>query len=69
MTYAHITEDAGAASKFYHILWNNPKEFDKVLIHVGDLHGMMEFFAVIGKIVQGTGFEEVVYQAGLFTSG
>ena len=60
MTYAHITVDACAAAKFYHILWNNPKEFDKVLIHVGDFHGMMEFFAAIGKIVQGSGFEEVV---------
>ena len=29
----------------------------------------MEFFSVIGKIVQGSGFEEVVYQAGLCTSG
>ena len=69
MTYAHITVDAGAAAKFYHILWNNPKEFDKVLIHLGDFHGMMEFFSVIGKIVQGSGFEEVVYQTGLCTSG
>ena len=65
MTYTHITVDAGAAAKFYHILWNNPKEFDKVLIRLGDFHGMMEFFSVIGKIVQGSGFEEVVYQAGL----
>ena len=29
----------------------------------------MEFFSTIGKIVQGNGFEEVVYQAGLCTSG
>ena len=69
MTYAHITVDAGAAAKFYHILRNNPKEFNKVLIHLGDFHGMMEFFSVIGKIVQGSGFEEVVYQASLCTSG
>lgn len=69
MIYTHITVDAGAAAKFYHILWNNPKEFDKVLIHLGDFHGMMEFFSVIGKIVQDGGFEEVVYQAGLCTSG
>ena len=26
MTYTHITVDAGAAAKFYHILWNNPQD-------------------------------------------
>ena len=30
---------------------------------------MMEFFGTIGKLVAGSGFEEVVYQAGLCTSG
>ena len=37
-------------------------------MHLGDFDGMMEFFSIIGKIVQGSGFE-VVYQAGLGTSG
>ena len=64
-----VLVDAGAAAKFYHVLWNNPQELDKVLIHLGDFHGMMEFFSIIDKIVQGSGFEEVVYQAGLCTSG
>lgn len=69
MKYTHITVDAGAAAKFYHIIWNNPKDFENVLIHLGDFHGMMEFFSVIGKIIKGSGFEEIVYQAGLCTSG
>ena len=30
---------------------------------------MMEFFSIIGKIVQGSGFEGIVYQARLCTSG
>ena len=30
---------------------------------------MMEFFSTTGKFVAGSGFEEVVYQAGLCTSG
>lgn len=61
--------DVGAASKFYHIVWNNPEKFKQVVIHLGDFHGMMEFFGVIGKIIQGSGFEEIVYQAELCTSG
>ena len=70
MKYTNITVDAGAAAKFYHIIWNNPVEFNDVLIHIGDFHGMMEFFSIIGKIIQGSsGFEDIVYQAGLCTSG
>ena len=68
MKYVHITTDAGAAAKFFHILWNYPAEFKNVSIHLGDLHGFMEFFRVIGKIVQGSGFEKIVYQANLCTS-
>ena len=52
-----------------HYIWNNPVKFKDVLIHLGDFHGMMEFFSIIGKIIQGNGFEDIVYQAGLCTSG
>ena len=69
MKYTHITVDAGAAAKFFHVVWNNPTEFAKVLVHLGDFHCFMELFSVIGKVVRGSGFEEAVYQAGLCTSG
>ena len=52
MKYTHITVDAGAAAKFYHIIWNKPVEFNDVLIHLGDFHAMMGFFSIIGKIIQ-----------------
>ena len=68
MKYAHISVDAGAAQKFYHIVWNNPIEFGDVIIHLGDFHATMEFFGTIGKLVTGSGFEGVVYLAGLCTS-
>ena len=69
MRYTHITTDAGAAAKFYHVVWNNPLEFKNVIIHLGDFHAMVETFGIIGKIVAGSGFEDIVYQAGLCTSG
>ena len=65
MKFTHITVDGGAAMKFFHVVWNNPDEFNNVLIHLGDFHAMMEFFSTTGKFVAGSGFEEVVYQAGL----
>lgn len=69
MKYAHITTDVGAAAKFYHVIWNNPGEFHNVIIHLGDMHAIMEFFGTIGKFISASGFEEVIYQAGLCTSG
>ena len=69
MKYTHITVDAEVAAKFYHIIWNNPVKFNDILIHPGDFHGMMEFFSIIGKIIQGSSFEDIVYQAGFCING
>ena len=69
MMYTHITTDAGAAAKFYQVIWNNAEEFKKVLIHLGDLHGFMEFFGMVGKLVGSSGFEDTIYQADLCTTG
>ncbi len=69
MMYTHITVDAGAAQKFFHVLWNNPTEFQNIIIHLGDFHVMMAIFGTIGKLIGGSGFEEIVYQAGLCTAG
>ena len=65
MKYTHTTVDAGAAPKFYRIIWNNPVEFKDVLIYLGDFQGMMGSFSIIGKTIQGSGFEDIVYQARL----
>ena len=59
MKYVHVTADEGAAEKFYQVLWNNPIEFKRVIIHLGDFHGMMEHFGIIGKLVSASGFEDV----------
>lgn len=69
LKYVHIVTDVGAASKFYHVVWNNPNEFKNVIIHLGDMHAFMENFAVVGKFVDGSGFEEIVFQSGQAQSG
>lgn len=68
MKYVQITTDAGAASKFFQVVWNNQIEFKNVIIHFRDFHGMVEFFGIIDKYISGSGFEDVVYQADLCTS-
>ena len=69
MTYTHVTTDEGADEKFYHVIWNNPVEFKNVILHLGDFHGMQSLFGIIGKLVSNSGFEDVLYQADLCTSG
>ena len=38
MTYAHITVDAGAAQKFYHVVWNCPEEFKNEFLYILFFH-------------------------------
>ena len=51
--FIHITVDAGAAAKFYHMIRNNSVEFKDVLIYLGDFQSMIELFSIIEKIIQG----------------
>ena len=61
--------DVGAAIKAFHVVWNDKDLWSNITIHLGDFHAFMAFFGSIGKFVTGSGFEEIVYQAGLCTSG
>ena len=45
MLYTHITMDIGAAIKAYQVIWNNPEIWSDIIIHPGDFHAMMTFFA------------------------
>ena len=69
MSYTHITLDVGAAIKAFHVIWNKPDEWSDIIIHLGDFHAMMAFFGVIGRFVESSGFEDVMFQAGLCSSG
>ena len=69
MQYVHIVMDVGAAMKAYQVVRNNPLIWFDILIHPGDFHAMMMFFSVIGNYLQGSGFEEIVFQAKMCTSG
>ena len=69
MQYANITFDIGAAINAHKVLWNYPERFKNIIIHLGDFHFMKEIFAVLGKLVCGSGFEDVVFQTGICSSG
>eukprot|EP00794_Sanderia_malayensis_P014431 gene14431-biopygen11526 len=64
MPYVNVTLDVGAAMNAFKVVWNYLKKFGNVIIHLGDFHFIKENFGIIGKLVTGSGFEDVVFQAG-----
>ena len=69
MPYVNLTMDVGAAMNAYKVVWNFPLKFANVMLHLGDFHFMKENFAVIGKLITGSGFEDIVFQANICSSG
>ena len=69
MKYTHITLDVGAAINAYHVIWNNPNLWSDIIIHLGDFHAINAYFGAIGTFVSGSGFEDILFQAGLCSAG
>ena len=66
--YTHIPLGVIAAIKTVDMVWNDKDWWSNIIIHLGYFHAFMTFFGSNGKFMTGSGFEEVVYQAGLCTS-
>ena len=69
MPFVNVTLDVGAAMNAFKVVWNYPETFHNVVIHLGDFHLMKEIFSILGILVKGSGFEEIIFQSGLCTSG
>ena len=69
MPYVNVTLDVGAAMNAYKLLWKYPQQFSNVMIHLGDFHILKENFKIMGLLLKSSGFEEIVYQTRLCTSG
>ena len=70
MPYVNITLDVGAAMSAFKLLWNYPEKFGSIIIHLGGFHSIKENFSLTGKpIVAGSGFEDVIFQTKVCSSG
>ena len=69
MPFVNVTLGLGAAMNAYRVVWSYPEIFSNVIIHLGDFHLMKEIFQILGMLIEGSGFEEIVFQSGLSTSG
>ena len=69
MPYANLTLDVGAAINAYKLLWNYPEKYKNIIIHLGDFHFLKEGFAILGKLVTASGFEDIIFQSGICSTG
>ena len=64
MPYANLTLDVRAAMNAYKLLWKYPEKYKNIIIHLDDFHFLKEGFAMLGKLVSGSGFEDIIFQRG-----
>jgi len=67
--YMLVTMDLAAAKIAYDIIWSAEDKFAKVLLNLGPFHTMCSYMGCIGKMMCGSGFEDIVIEAGLCASG
>ena len=65
--YTHIPLGVSAALKTLDMIWNYKDRWSNIIVYLGYFHAFMTFFGSNGKFITGSGFEEIVYQAGLYT--
>ena len=53
----------------YNVLWNYDDKYQDVILQLGDFHFIKENFGAIGGIVAESGFEDIVYQSDICSSG
>ena len=65
--YTFVTMDLATAKIAYDIKWDKSEQFSKVIVHLGGFY--IIYMGTLGKIMTGSGFEEVVILAGICASG
>jgi hypothetical protein len=67
--YTFVTMDLAAAKIAYDIVWDGADRFAKVIVHLGAFHIMCSYMGALGKMMIGSGFEDVIIEAGVCASG
>ena len=65
---AVITFDLAIYSKAKEIHWRYPEEFQNLVIRLGGFHIALNYLALIGKMFQESGLEDVSIESGLYRS-
>ena len=67
--YTFVTMDLAAAKIAYDITWQKQDEFSNVVVHLGAFHTMCSYMGALGKMMAGSGFEDILIESGICASG
>jgi len=67
--YTMVTMDLAAAKTAYDLIWAEEDKYQKVLLNLGPFHVMCSYMGAIGKMMCGSGFNDIVVEGGLCASG
>jgi len=67
--YTITTFDLGVCMKAYPITWNNPERYEHHIILIGTFHLTCAFMRMLGKKMDGSGFSDILLEAGLIGTG
>lgn len=67
--YTLVTMDLAAAKIAFDIVWSSGDQFSKVIVNLGPFHIMGSYMGALGMMLTGSGFEEIVLEAGICASG
>ena len=68
MPYVNVFLDVGAAMNAYNLVRNYPDKFSNVLVYLGNFHFMKEIFNVVGTMIDGSCFNDIIFQANICSS-
>lgn len=66
--HTFITLDLAAAIKAYAVQWHSNK-YQDIVINIGVFHTICSYFGCLGKLMAGSGFEDVLVESGICASG
>ena len=60
-----VVFDQAIYAKALEIVWQNPQEFQRVVLRMGTFHTVRAFLAAIGKRFSGARLEDVLIESGI----
>jgi len=67
--HTFVTFDLAAAKLALNLVWADSDKYKSVTVHLGAFHTMCSYMGAIGRMMTGSGFEEVVINSGVCASG
>ena len=55
--------------KALEIIWNEKEKYRDFIVQIGVFHTISAYFNILGKKMDGSGFNEVLFESSICTSG